>query len=104
VSLSGRGRIVIQVLECAAIRDETRISCGGKSAETCNFSSRFPQGCNHNLQSRSAITACNCWTKVQARDKIFAGFDFDDYALTTLPLRRQEVQTRMCLLAAPTLA
>jgi hypothetical protein len=26
------------------------------------------------------------------------------YALTTLPLRRQEVQTRMCLLAAPTLA
>jgi hypothetical protein len=26
------------------------------------------------------------------------------YALTTLPLRRQEVQTRMCLVAAPTLA
>lgn len=26
------------------------------------------------------------------------------YALTTLPLRRQDVQTRMCLLAAPTFA
>jgi hypothetical protein len=38
----------------------------------------------------------------KARDKTSAGFDFDDYALTTLPLRRQDVQTRMCLLAAPT--
>src|SRR5216684_6554842 len=28
----------------------------------------------------------------------------ESYALTTLPLRRQEVQTRMCLVAAPTLA
>ena len=32
-----------------------------------------------------------------------AGF-VESYALTTLPLRRQEVQTRMCLVAAPTLA
>ena len=28
----------------------------------------------------------------------------ESYAFTTLPLRRQEVQTRMCLFAAPTLA
>ena len=27
-----------------------------------------------------------------------------DYALTTLPLRRQDVHTRMCLVVAPTLA
>ena len=29
---------------------------------------------------------------------------FDSYALTTLPLRRQDVQTRIRLVAAPTLA
>ena len=62
------------------------------------------EGDSRSLGLQPAITARNYWTKVKAPPKFPRGLRFDDYALTTLPLRKQEVQTRMCLLAAPTLA
>src|ERR1700676_3417859 len=43
-------------------------------------------------------------TKARRISTTLRALIFLGYALTTLPLRRQEVQTRMCFVAAPTLA
>jgi hypothetical protein len=52
-------------------------------------------------KSRQAATANRNW---RSKDEPVRSWRWKIYALTTLPLRKQEVQTRMRLVAAPTRA
>src|SRR6266478_9377184 len=54
--------------------------------------------------ARTLLSAKSRRTNKGPRDSKESAVFVENYALTTLPLRRQEVQTRMCLVAAPTLA